>query len=168
MTLVALVSDTHDNMPLTHAAAAFLRARHPDRVFHLGDITGVETVRAFEGLPVQFLCGNNDVPDVLAPALDAGGFPPLLPAWTGDIDGIRVGATHGHMRARLLQLQGACDVVLHGHTHRRRAEHAGGALTINPGALHRATTRTLALLGLPDKTVEFFEVRADGVTAIYE
>lgn len=166
MTRVGLVSDTHDNMPLTRAAVGFLRERQPDLVFHLGDITDLETVRAFQGLPVQFLCGNNDAPSVLGPAMGASGFPPLLPSWTGTIDGLQVGATHGHMRGRLVQLQDACDVVLHGHTHRRRAERERGALTVNPGALHRATTRTLALLRLPDKSVEFYEVRAEGVTLI--
>lgn len=166
--LVGLVSDTHDNHALTRHVVSFFRERAPDAAFHLGDITTPSTVRMFRGLPMRFLCGNNDVSPALGPALAECGFPTLAPAWSGEMGGVRVGATHGHLRARLRQLRGACDVVLHGHTHKRRAAVEEGTLMVNPGALYRVHARTIALLHLPEKRVEFFEVGSGGVAPLPE
>lgn len=165
--IVALISDTHDNAPLVARAVEFLREAQPDLVLHLGDITTPQTVRMFRGLPVRFVSGNNDDAARLAPALAECSFPKLAEWWSEELEGVRVGATHGHLRGRLRQLRDACDIVLHGHTHRRRVEREEGALMVNPGALHRAERRTMALLRLPEKEVAWYEVR-DGRVAPLE
>lgn len=132
-------------------------------MLHLGDITTPETVALFRGLPITFLRGNNDDAAELAPALSRAGMPPLHDEWTAEVEGVRIGATHGHMKGRLAALLGDRDVVLHGHTHRRRVEQAARALVVNPGALHRAHVRTIAILEVPSRRVLFFEVRESGV-----
>lgn len=161
--VLGLVSDTHDNVPLIEQAAAFFRERRPARVFHLGDIMTASVVERFRGLPVTFLRGNNDVDGGLPDALAAHGFPPLADEWSGEVAGVKVAATHGHRQNLVHRHLGRADVLLHGHTHRRRADQVGPTLVVNPGALHRCPTRTLALLHLPERRVEWFEVRADGV-----
>jgi putative phosphoesterase len=148
--MLGLVSDTHDNTPLAAHVAAFFRERRVDTVFHLGDVTQPETLDPFDGLPLVVVRGNNDEE-------------PWPDTWQQEIAGVKVGATHGHMRGPLARLLADCDVVLHGHTHRRRAEKVGHALVVNPGALHRATTRTCALLELPAKRVVFYAVDERGV-----
>lgn len=165
MTLLGLVSDTHDNLPLARRAADFLRERAPDLVLHLGDICTADTVRLFDGLPVRFLRGNNDVDGALPEALAASGLPPLADEWTGTLGGLRLAATHGHKRHLVHRHVGNADLLLHGHTHRRREERVGRTLVVNPGALHRCARRTLALVRLPDRQVEFYEVTEEGVRA---
>lgn len=153
--LVGLVSDSHDNEPLVRLAVAFFRAQKVDLVLHLGDVTTPETLALFEGLPVQAVKGNNDA---LLPALPD--------SWQSNLAGVDVFATHGHVKKRVERAIGMADVVLHGHTHRRRAERIGGTLVVNPGALFRADVKTLALLRLPDADVAFHEVGYDGVRAL--
>lgn len=163
MTTVGLVSDTHDNLALAGQAAAFLRARSPDLVLHLGDICTADTVALFADLPVRFLRGNNDVDGGLPRALAAAGLPPLADEWTCEMGGVQVAATHGH-RAHLVHRHlGQADLLLHGHTHRRRAEKLGKTLVVNPGALHRCARKTIALVHLPEGRVEYLEVTGEGV-----
>lgn len=163
MTLLALVSDTHDNVALVRSAVAFLHERRPDLILHLGDLETAAVIPYFAGLPVRFLRGNNDHDPAIAQALADAGLPPLADEWTGEIDGLSVAATHGHRRNLVHRHLGRADVLLHGHTHVRRAEKVGPTLVVNPGALYRAAPRTMALLRLPEGEVEWHEVTEDGV-----
>ena len=149
--LLGLVSDTHDNTILARHVGDFFRERRVDTVFHLGDVVEPETLEPFDGTPLVVLRGNNDLERAWPET------------WRQEFLGVRVGATHGHMRGQLKLLTDECDVVLHGHTHRRRVERVGNTLVINPGALHRAPTHTCALLELPAKRVVFYEVDEHGV-----
>jgi len=141
------VSDTHDNVEPARVAAAFL-AREADRVVHLGDVTTRSTAALFGD--AVLLRGNND--------------PPTLghAEWEETLAGIRVGAHHGHDRWRGSEV----DLLLHGHSHRMRHERVGRTLVVNPGALHRASVKSVAVVTLPALDVEFFEVRAEGVRAL--
>lgn len=151
--LIGLVSDTHDNTPLAQKVGAFFRERRVDAAFHLGDVCDPATLDPFAGIPLVVVRGNND----------EEAWPET---WTQEFAGVRVGATHGHMRGELARLAGECDVVLHGHTHRRAAERHGATLVVNPGALYRTTTHTCALLELPARRVAFYRVEPEGVTRL--
>jgi putative phosphoesterase len=163
---LGLVSDTHDNLALSRVAARFFREERPGRVLHLGDITGGDVVGIFAGLPMTFLRGNNDDNRVVAPALARHGFPKLQDEWTAELAGVLIAAHHGHVAPRMAALAGECDLLLHGHTHRRRAERVGRTLVVNPGALHRALTKSVALVELPSLDVRFFEVTREGVAPL--
>jgi len=149
--MIGLVSDTHDNVPPCVRVADLFRERRVEMAFHLGDVMAPESLDPFQGIPLIVVRGNND--DEPWPA-----------SWQQEIAGVRVGAAHGHERGELTRLARECDVVLHGHTHRRRVEReAGGPLFVNPGALYRTFTKTCALLELPSKRVVFYAVDDDGV-----
>ena len=149
--LVGLVSDSHDNAPAVRVAVEFLRNQRPDLVLHLGDVTTKETLSTFDGLPLVVLRGNNDPPSM--GVLD----------WSDTLEGVKVHAHHGHLKPRLVDEP---DVLLHGHTHRWRAQRVGRTLVVNPGALHRAPKKTIALLRLPACEVEFYEVTGAGVAPL--
>lgn len=151
--LIGLLSDSHDNAPLVRHVADFFRERRVEQAFHLGDVCDPDTLSALDGLPLTVVRGNNDEE-------------PWPDSWRQELAGVRVGATHGHVRGTLDDLVASCDVVLHGHTHARRKERVGGALVVNPGALYRTTTRTCALLELPSKRVVFYRVDESGVTRL--
>ena len=151
--LVGLVADTHDNTVAASRVAEFFRERDVDHAFHLGDVTQPESLDPFAGLPLTVLRGNNDEE-------------PWPDTWRQELAGVRVGATHGHLRSALASLVAECDVVLHGHTHRRRVERVEKALVVNPGALHRAATYTCALMELPTKRVVFYRVDDAGVARL--
>ena len=148
---IGLISDTHDNTPPVKLAARFFAEQGVDLVIHLGDVMDPETLTLLQGLPLQVVRGNNE---------DERAWPD---SWTAELEGVRVFATHGHMRNQLHASFGKADVALHGHTHRRRKETVAGTLVVNPGALYRCFTKSVAILELPSKHVAFFEVREDGV-----
>lgn len=151
--LLGLVSDSHDNVPMCEHVAAFFRERGVDTVFHLGDVTDPSSLAPFEGLPLVVVRGNNDEDH-------------WPTSWQQEFAGVRVGATHGHLRGELARLARESDVVLHGHTHRRRADREGRALLVNPGALFRTPLRTCALLELPSRKVVFYRVEDAGVARL--
>lgn len=148
--LIGLVSDSHDNTPLVARVADFFRERRVETVFHLGDVCEPDSLDPFADAPLVVVRGNNDSE-------------PWPESWQQEFAGVKLGATHGHHRGHLSRLTHECDVVLHGHTHRRRADRVGNALVVNPGALYRTWTRTCALLELPSKRVVFYEVDEEGV-----
>lgn len=151
--MIGLVSDTHDNVPMAEHVAAFFRERRVEMAFHLGDVMNPESLDPFGGLPLVVVRGNNDEE-------------PWPTSWQQSLEGFRVGATHGHLRGELARLAGECDVVLHGHTHKRRADMEETTLFVNPGALYRVSTKTCALLELPSKRVVFYRVDEGGVSRL--
>lgn len=163
---LGLVSDTHDALAPSLVAARFFQERRCDLVLHLGDVMTGVTVDAFAGLPMRFLRGNNDEEASLASSIAKHGFPPLSDAWVETVAGVRVAAHHGHAAPWLGNAEPA--VLLHGHTHRFRCERVGRTLVVNPGALHRARVRTIALMDLPSLEVHFFEVGPDHVAPMRE
>ena len=52
------------------------------------------------------------------------------------------------------------DYLLHGHTHVRRDERVGKVRIINPGALHRAREKTVAVLDTDTDRLTFVRVVA--------
>lgn len=159
---LGLISDSHDNLPLVDVARRVFRDAGCDRVLHLGDITTPEVVRRLADLPIAFLRGNNDLDPVLDATLRELGLPPLQDVWTGSLAGVPAIALHGHRKPQLARHVGSTPLVLHGHTHARRAERVGDSLVVNPGALFRVRTRTVALLEAPGLAVRFHALDEDG------
>jgi predicted phosphodiesterase len=52
------------------------------------------------------------------------------------------------------------DYLLFGHSHRTTDQRVGPTRMINPGALHRARTWTVALLDLESDVVKFLQIDA--------
>jgi predicted phosphodiesterase len=50
------------------------------------------------------------------------------------------------------------DYLLHGHTHVKRDERVGRTRVINPGALHRAREKTVAVLDTATDMLTFLTV----------
>jgi predicted phosphodiesterase len=70
---------------------------------------------------------------------------------------------HGHeTAARDVMRMRSIDYICHGHTHATRDERVDGKRIINPGALHRVKTRTVAILDTGSDQLEFHEIKASG------
>ena len=160
--LVALMSDTHDNEASTRAALGVLALRKPDLYLHAGDLVSAEMLELFRGLPLHFVFGNNewDLAGLRSGALAAG---VKCHEYLAEVDcgGKKVALLHGHRAdVEALARSGKYDYVVHGHSHVRRDERVVSCRVINPGALHRAKVRTVALLDVGSDGLEFLEVRA--------
>jgi uncharacterized protein len=155
MVRIGVVADTHcpeflEELP----AQLFDRLRGVDLVLHAGDVGGRSTLdRLREIAPVEAVRGDHDGELTELPVvreLSAGGR--------------RIVVVHGN-RSRLIEepvtLLGTlsfgllwpdvrlaqalrrrfprADVIVHGHTHRARAQLVDGALVFNPGAVYAVT-----------------------------
>lgn len=144
---IGVVSDSHGRAARTGAAIALLREGGAEMILHLGDFETRAVIDELVGHPVRLVFGNCDDERDLGAYAAAMGLAVDHPAGVVEIDGKRIGFTHGHLESAMVELfdQGV-DYLLHGHTHRLRDEMSGPTRVINPGALHRASRYTVALL----------------------
>lgn len=158
---IGILSDTHNRTGSLRNALAYLNANGIDTLFHCGDVTSIETARIMAGFTVHYVFGNADVdPDSIRELLisanpaSTGGI-----IFTGELDGVPVAATHGHLTGQILSLtaSGKYKYVFQGHTHFQKDEMIGSTRMINPGALgtfHNGG-RTLGVLDLQTGSLEY-------------
>jgi putative phosphoesterase len=162
---IALLSDTHDNARTTVAAVELLRTQRPEMYLHAGDLVSPAMLDHFAGLgaPFHLVLGNNEYdPAALRARALAMGLhfhPSHAEVRAGEK---HIAMTHGHDGALLRQLlgSGAYHYLIHGHTHVRRDERVGNTRIINPGAVHRARVKSVALLDTEADSVQFLELPA--------
>jgi hypothetical protein len=161
---IGILSDTHNRTGALRNALQTLRNQDIDTLFHCGDVTTLETARLLVGFTVHYVFGNGDVDareihNMLTAANpeSSGGL-----VFTGQIDGVRIAATHGHIAGKVIALaaSGEVDYVFHGHTHIQKDETLGRTRIINPGALgsNRYGGRCLCILDLKTGQTEYPEI----------
>jgi putative phosphoesterase len=133
---IGVVSDTQDHLKNVERIVGLFNEARVDAVVHTGDVSRPKTLDVLAGLdaPLWGVWGNNDAGeyDALVERAAALGFafsdPPLELHWHG---------RHVIVVHDPLEFDGALaehhGLALHGHTHRRRIETAGGTLFFNPG-----------------------------------
>lgn len=159
--LLGIISDTHDKLARTRSAIEILLAAGAQCLVHCGDFVEPEILAVCTGPPLYFVLGNNDVycADALESMGKAVGATSL--GWGGIVElaGKRVAVTHGHMLSDYRRLLAASpDYLLLGHSHVAEDVRVGTIRRINPGALHRASPFTVALLDLATDQLQLLEV----------
>ena len=159
--LIGILSDTHDRCEATQTAIQLLQGRGAVFFLHCGDVGSPRILDCFAGLPAGFVWGNCDFDrstlERYAGRLDIrchGPFGDLI------LDGKRVALIHGddhRLKQRLLSGQ-QYEYFCQGHTHMHQDARVGRTRIINPGALHRANPKTVALLDTVADRVEFLIV----------
>jgi len=148
---IGVVSDTHGRLEITRKAIHLLRERGAELILHCGDIDCPMTVRLFSQIPSHFVFGNWDLrPTRLKSAIaEIGG------VWHDeigrlDVAGKRLAWLHGHVRGQRQRLETTdeFDFLFYGHSHKHEVHRAGRTTVVNPGALHRAKTKTVVLVDL--------------------
>jgi putative phosphoesterase len=132
---IGVVSDTHNHLANVRRIVEILNAAGVERVVHTGDITQAKTLDALAGLaaPLYGVYGNNDLErEALDESAGRHRFqlvdPPLELRWAER----RILVVHDPRDAEPA-LREEHVLVLHGHTHRTRAERRRGRLFFNPG-----------------------------------
>lgn len=145
---LGILSDSHGHVDRVRAAVRLLEDHGATALIHCGDVGGLEALDELAGKEAWFVWGNTDFPS---------------PTWRHHVEAIdlpwpdghqelsfagkRIGVFHGHEAAFHHALDaGQYDYILHGHTHRADDYRIRKTRVINPGALHRARTHTVALL----------------------
>ena len=157
---LGILSDTHNQLDRTIRAVAILKTHGAEMLIHCGDLTGPDIVHVCGTLPSTYVFGNNDFDERgLRAAMAATGGTCL--GFSGEIvvTGKRVAVTHGDRPSEVRRLlRSLPDYLLFGHTHVPLFERDGPTRRINPGALHRAATWTVAVLDLATDDVSFIQV----------
>lgn len=145
-TVVGILSDSHGQRTRVRRALALLAERGATSFIHLGDV-GEGVLDELAGYEVRLVFGNCDDERSLASYARSLDLEVLHPAGVFEIDGKRIGITHGHLVEELERLyRMRVDFLLHGHTHQRSDAVSEGVRIINPGALHRACPHSVAIL----------------------
>ena len=161
---IGILSDTHDKADRTARAVAAMARAGAEALIHCGDVTGPAVVRKCAGLPTYFVYGNNDYDqDALGRAITAIGGVILGRGGWVDLGGRRIAVTHGDLSGEIRRVLGSNpDYFLSGHSHVVADERRGDVRWINPGALHRASRWTVAVLDLETDHLEVLDVADDG------
>ena len=134
-----------------------------EALIHCGDITIPEVVYELAPLPSYFVFGNCDFDlDELRRAIASIGGICLERGGLIELDGRRLAVTHGDSSQELARLEAERpDYLFSGHTHQALDVRRGPTRFINPGALHRAATWTVALLDCANGRLETLQVPND-------
>jgi putative phosphoesterase len=136
---------------------SLLIAEGAETLIHCGDLTGPEIVHECGRLPGYYVFGNNDFDEegLRRAMADVGG---VCLERSGELTlhGCRIAVTHGDS-SRIVRtlVEGAPDYLFFGHSHLACDEQHGPTRWINPGALHRAATWTVAVLDLATGSLQF-------------
>lgn len=157
---LGVLSDTHDEVRRTEVAVRRLIDAGAEALIHCGDITNPDVVYACADLPASFVYGNCDHDQAsLKLAIDAVGGTALGRGGELTLGGRTLAVTHGDSAAWYRKLLGARpDYLFHGHTHRYEDRMEGQTRIVNPGALQRARTYTVALIDLGTGNLEVLEI----------
>jgi putative phosphoesterase len=162
--LIGLVSDTHDNLQAIAEAVKIFNSKKVGFVLHAGDHVAPFTYAAYKGLGCKLVgvYGNVDGDrGLLRERFSSVGFKVESDFEELEVDGVRIALLHGvHPQiVEALALSGKYHVVVHGHTHVKRAERIGKTLVVNPGEAcgYIYGTRSVALLHTATLKVEFIE-----------
>jgi uncharacterized protein len=158
---IGILSDTHGRLPAMRAAIELLRRHGAEFYIHCGDVGAEPILDQLAGLPCAFVWGNNDYDRMhlqrYAEQIGVacyGNFADL------ELGGKRIAVLHGddlRLRQRVLAEQ-RHDYLLQGHTHLRKDERIGAVRCINPGALHRASEKTVAILDTDADALSFLTI----------
>ena len=157
MARIALLSDSHDNLPALRTALMQVNAAGATTLLHMGDLSAPFVVKelgtAFPG-PIHIVFGNNDADGRLI-QVNASAFPNIT--LHGVYAEIEVASKHIAMihypePALRIAQSGALDLVAYGHNHTRKIERIGTTWLVNPGEL-------LGLMG--DKSWALYDTEAN-------
>ena len=138
--LIAIFSDSHDNIPAIDSALTYIKKEKIKTIIHCGDISEPETLlhiaKNFTGL-IHVVIGNTDTDatnlNIIEKKFDHikihGG------VGTIELEKRKIAFTHYPWIADKLARQKKYDSVFYGHNHRAWEKKMGNTIVRNPGTL---------------------------------
>ena len=154
---LGVISDTHGNILLAHQAMLVFREFGVARIIHCGDVGSVAVLSQFAGTPVDFVLGNCDWGEAdYHVGLESGNVTCHGMFGHVTLEDIKIAFLHGHDQRRFDReaSSGQWDMLCYGHTHKSALwMGCDQTIVLNPGALHRVATPTVAIIRLPERVV---------------
>jgi putative phosphoesterase len=159
--LIGILSDTHGRADTAAAGISLLQEKGAAYFIHCGDVGSEQVLDHLAGLKAAFVWGNCDFDRMgLERYAQAIGIQCFGAFGELELEGKKIALLHGDdpvIRKRVLAEQ-KHDYLLQGHTHIRQDVRVGRVRLVNPGALHRANPRTVALLDPAADALQFLIV----------
>ena len=155
---LAVISDTHSRLDQIPKALNLFESFEVAHVIHCGDIADPSAIRLFKDFRTYFVFGNCDHDrNALRAAISEIGATCCEDFGQLEIEDQKIAFLHGDDASRLRResASGTHDYLFHGHSHQPGHHRQGPTLILNPGALHRASRHTIAIL---DPTTARFEI----------
>lgn len=153
---LGIISDTHGDTVGTQRAMDIFRLEGVQEIIHCGDVGSAEVVNLLAELPCHYVLGNTDPPSTIRNAILKAN--QTCYDYLGMIvrEGIRIAFLHGHDWRTLEEIitSGKHDVVCTGHTHEFAWQILNETRILNPGAIHRTSAPSVAILHLPQMQVQ--------------
>ena len=160
--LIGIMSDTHDNVPLTKKAIDLFNSKKVEFVIHAGDYTSPFTLKLFKELKCKYagVFGNNDGDKLLLQDRAEGNL--HNQPYIFELHNKKIVVIHEHQVAEALADSGHFDLVIYGHTHMADVRKVGKALLVNPGEVGTWLygKSTVALLDLEKMEAEIVELKS--------
>jgi uncharacterized protein len=159
MSKIAIVSDTHDNIPRIDQMLQKIKKENINTIIHCGDVCSFKILdylcNGFKG-KIYLSMGNVDADHEINQ--DKNNLPNLkiFPKF-GEIriDNLNIAFVHFPNKAKELANTRKYNFVFYGHTHKPWEEEIDNCQIINPGTLAGLFTRsTFAILNTKTKKVE--------------
>jgi hypothetical protein len=136
--ILAVMSDTHDNIWNLRKALNLIKARGAEAIIHCGDFIAPFILKELDepGIPVHGVFGNNDGDQYLLTKFSLTEFSHItLYGLMGELklDGFSVAFTHYRAVADGLAASGQFNLVCFGHSHEASLDRVGKTALLNPG-----------------------------------
>jgi len=133
------MSDSHDHLDNISRCVRIFKDRGVAYVLHLGDYVNPNSVRAFQGVKLVGIFGNNDGDKFrLVTAFNEISGEIKGEFYEFEEDGLKIACYHGTelpIKDALIKCSGY-DIVLYGHTHKCENIRLGKTLVLNPETAH--------------------------------
>lgn len=159
---IGIISDSHDHIENIKKSLQIFKSRNVDFILHLGDYVNPASVKAFQGIKLIGIFGNNDGDKfrLINTFNEIGG------EIKGDFhefekDSLKFACYHGtepQLRDALIEC-GRYDIVIYGHTHECENKRVGNTLVLNPGTAHGFLEKaTVLIIDTKTKEAEFIDL----------
>ncbi|MDD4333289.1 MAG: YfcE family phosphodiesterase [Patescibacteria group bacterium] len=137
---IAIISDTHDNVPNLEKALLWMKENKIKKIIHCGDLCAPSIlsnvlVPGFAG-DIHMVFGNVEDRDILPQiAKDFKNVKHYGDLGEIELDNKKIAFLHFPDKAKVLAKSGKYDYVFYGHTHKPWLETIGHCQLLNPGTL---------------------------------
>lgn len=137
---IAIISDTHDNVPNLEKALGWMNKNGVEQIIHCGDLCApamlIKVLAPNFSGPIHMVFGNVEDRDLLPKkAADFVQVKHYGDVGEVEIGGKKIAFTHFPEQGKELAKSGKYDLVFYGHSHKPWEETAGQTKLVNPGTL---------------------------------
>lgn len=138
--LIAVMSDSHDNIWNLRDALAIIKKRNAEMIIHCGDFIAPFMLAELDqgGIPVHGVFGNNDGDKYLLTKFSLTSLTSITlydPVGLFEVDGFKIGFTHHGIVGEGLAAGGNFNLVCFGHSHEYFFKKIGRTILLNPGEI---------------------------------